>query len=87
MSMTDNLWSAVSTTLQDLGTVPGKMLSTQGIAQGAGFALISYVQGLVDPAIQRFAQSLPAPFGGIVYATAQGSYTNANIIYGLTAHK
>lgn len=80
----NNLWDSLSHNFQLLLAVPGKMLSVEGLSQGAAFALIDYINRMFGTQVVTSLSRLPG--GQFLVAIYGGSITNANILYGLSAH-
>lgn len=77
----NDLWDA----LGRLWEVPGVLLSSKGVSQGAGFALLAYIRQMVHPPARDFLRTLPG--SQLTEPILNGMWTNANMIYGINGHR
>lgn len=81
----ESVWSDFSLALKHLWEVPSGLLSTQGIAQGAGFAALAYARQMINPPVRDALRAMP--LAQVSEPIWNGMWTNANFIYGMSNHR
>lgn len=81
----NDLWTQLSIAGSHLMAVPGQLVSVQGLANGTGFAVLSYIQTTVGRAAVNALSGLPMP--EVTTAILRGMMTEANFIYAGCLHK